>query len=305
MRVLPPLVLGSLVLLLGFGCAGKVESSGSAGVSGDSCDALCAKCAAGTATCASQCKQQLQGKCGSLYDAFAKCAVENACASLPCQSKMDAYSQCMVGGKGGSGGAGGTGGWGGGGTGGGYGGTGGTVTSLCDTACAKCGSGQPSCVPQCKQGMQGTCGDLYSAVVACVVDKQCDASLCQPETNAYATCINSGTGGYGGGYGGSGGGWGGAGAYAGSAGAGGASCEAADPQDVCSVCAAAKCCAEWIACEEDTGPYVKCADVYACAAWCDAGTFEDCLQLCSPDYNPKVNDFYACVWIDKCATECQ
>ena len=103
---------------------------------------------------------------------------------------------------------------------------------------------------------------------------------------------------------------------AGEAGAGGsagaATCEVtdADAATACDLCAAQKCCAEWLACEDDTGDppaiTVPCKQVYECAAACDSGDYLTCLQGCDSEANPKVTAFYECVYLDanKCANEC-
>ena len=130
------------------------------------------------------------------------------------------------------------------------------------------------------------------------------------------TPTDGGTGGTAGtgGAAGTGGVAGAAGATGGAAGAAGAAtCEPGDPNAACDVCAATKCCTEWLACDADKGnPEAgwteKCADVWVCAMACDAGTLSECIASCTTDNNPLVNDYYTCVYVTTtggCATECQ
>jgi hypothetical protein len=37
----------------------------------------------------------------------------------------------------------------------------------------------------------------------------------------------------------------------------------------------------------------------------DAATLQDAIAACDPSNNPKVNDYFTCVYVDHCATECQ
>ncbi|MBI5533706.1 MAG: hypothetical protein HY898_13380 [Deltaproteobacteria bacterium] len=131
------------------------------------------------------------------------------------------------------------------------------------------------------------------------------------------TPTDGGTGGTGGGTAGAAGTGGGAagaqggaaGATGGAAGAAGGTCEPGDPQSACDVCASSKCCAEWLACDADTAVDAswtdKCVDVWTCAMGCDSGALDACINQCNTDNNPLVNDYYTCVYVDKCATECQ
>jgi hypothetical protein len=196
---------------------------------------------------------------------------------------------------------------------GGSGGTGGTpLADSCKEFCDKCAASDQVCLQDCQSRVSSNCGTQYRAYMQCVLQFNCSAVPCPMQTDAYSNCF-FGVGGAAGAGGSSGAGGstahGGSGGGVGGSGASGM-CESDDPNDTCSVCAASKCCAQWISCADDTGDPdagvdKTCLDIWQCAAYCDAASFKDCVAACDGGtYNPRFNDFYTCVYVEQCPTAC-
>lgn len=157
---------------------------------------------------------------------------------------------------------------------------------------------------------------LIVGVVACTVTTEDSTSDGGTAVGGSAGTAGGGQGGgtagQGGGTAGQGGGTAGTAGTAGSAGA--PTCEVSDPDaaGACDICAAGKCCTQFLACWDNT----VCKGILECSNTCwadpDSGAtkYSDCIDQCAgsvgyPTEMDLANDYYTCLCTDTCKTECE
>jgi penicillin-binding protein len=119
--------------------------------------------------CQSSRESAQQNSCGTEYDSWVQCIVDNNCDPASCQTEESAYNNCGGGSNGGSG-----------------------ICTDLDNACSGTGT-DPA--PNCSQTLQDAkddgCETEYTSWLQCIVDINCDPASCQDKESAYQNCTGS------------------------------------------------------------------------------------------------------------------